>query len=534
MTTLDRRKLMAGLGALAAGVTSVRPAHAQSAGQGEQQTERRRFGFNDVASRAQRLAANPYDAGAPQLPQVFTGMDWDRWRQIRFRPERSLLRGGGSKFSLQLFHLGYLFTKPVTIHVGREGIFTPIPYSTDLFEYGSLNLPRRLPIDLGFAGFRVHYPLNDPKESDELVSFLGSSYFRWLGRDQKYGLSARGLAINTGKLDNNEEFPFFREFWVDAHDPKAEHLTIYALLDSPSVTGAYQLDLRPGRYSSVDVTVRLFTRKTIDRLGMAPLTSMFFLGENDRHMNDRNRYDEFRPELHDSDGLLMHIASGEWVWRPLKNPLVQEVQLFEAKGIKGFGLMQRDRRFESYQDIELNYEQRPSYWIEPTSDWGDGIIELVELATKDETADNIVAAFVPKAPLEEKKELTFSYRMRSLDSGLDLHRLGHTVATFSAPARALGSSESSRALTRRLIVDFASGDLDYFLSDPSLLHVETTAQSAAVLRKFVVPNPAIGGIRVMLDVQFEKDKVGIVGASLRSGNRVLTETWSYAWRFYDF
>jgi glucans biosynthesis protein len=196
--------------------------------------------------------------------------------------------------------------------------------------------------------------------------------------------------------------------------------------------------------------------------------------------------------------------------------------------------MQRDRRFESYQDIELNYEQRPSYWIEPTSDWGDGIIELVELATKDETADNIVAAFVPKAPLEEKKELTFSYRMRSLDSGLDLHRLGHTVATFSAPARALGSSESSRALTRRLIVDFASGDLDYFLSDPSLLHVETTAQSAAVLRKFVVPNPAIGGIRVMLDVQFEKDKVGIVGASLRSGNRVLTETWSYAWRFYDF
>jgi glucans biosynthesis protein len=534
MTTLDRRKLMAGLGALAAGLHAVRPARAQSGGQGERQPDRRRFGFNDVAARAQRLAANPYEANPPQLPHAFAGMDWDRWRQIRFRPERSLLRSGGNRFSLQLFHLGYLFTKPVTIHVGREGIFTPIPYSTDLFEYGSLNLPRRLPIDLGFAGFRIHYPLNDPKGSDELVSFVGSSYFRWLGRDQKYGLSARGLAINTGKLDNNEEFPFFKEFWVDAHDPKADYVTIYALLDSPSVTGAYQFDVRPGQYSSVDVNVKLFMRRTIDRLGMAPLTSMFFLGENDRHMNDRNRYDEFRPELHDSDGLLMHTGGGEWVWRPLKNPLVQEVQLFEAKGIKGFGLMQRDRRFESYQDIELNYEQRPSYWIEPTSDWGDGAIELIELATKDETADNIVAAFVPKAPLEEKKELSFSYRMRSLDAGLELHRLGHAVATFSAPARALGSAEASRALTRRLIVDFAGGDLDYFLADPGLLQLETATQRASVLRKFIAANPAIRGIRVMLDVQFEKDKVGIVDASLRSGNKVVTERWSYAWRFYDF
>jgi glucans biosynthesis protein len=196
--------------------------------------------------------------------------------------------------------------------------------------------------------------------------------------------------------------------------------------------------------------------------------------------------------------------------------------------------MQRDRRFESYQDIELNYEQRPSYWIEPISDWGGGVVELIELATKDETADNIVVAFVPKAPLEERKELSFSYRMRSLDAGLDLHRLGHALATFSAPARALGSSEASQALTRRLIVDFAGGELDYFLQDPGLLQLETSAQSAAVVRKFIASNPAIRGMRIMLDVQFEKDKVGVVSASLRSGSRVLTETWSYAWRVYDF
>jgi periplasmic glucans biosynthesis protein len=537
MITLDRRRLMTGLGALAVGIGAAGPARPQSGQQGGQdadaQPERRRFGFNDVVGRAQRLAANPFDANVPQLPQVFDGLDWDKWRQIRFRPERALVRGGGSRFSLQVFHLGYLFNRPVTVNVGREGIFAPVPYSTDLFDYGSLKLPRRLPIDLGFAGFRIHYPLNDPKENDELISFLGSSYFRWLGRDQKYGLSARGLAVNTGKLDNNEEFPFFREFWVDWHDAKSEYLTIYALLDSPSVAGAYQFEVKPSLYSSVEVTARLFARKTIDRVGIAPLTSMYFLGENDRHMNDRNKYDEFRPELHDSDGLLMHMASDEWVWRPLKNPLIQEVQHFEAKGLKGFGLMQRDRRFDSYQDVELNYEQRPSYWIEPTSDWGAGVVELIELATKDETADNIVAAFVPSAPLEAGKELSLSYRMLSLDAGLDLHSLGYAVNTFSAPARALGSAEAERALTRRMMIDFAGGDLDYFQSDPGLVQVETTAQGANVLRKFVLPNPAIKGLRVMLDVQFDKDKVGTVGAVLRSGGRALTETWTYAWRFYD-
>ncbi len=525
---------MTGLGAVAAAIGAAGPARAQGGQDADAQADRRRFGFNDVAGRAQRLAANPFDASVPQLPQVFDGMDWDKWRQIRFRPEKALLRGGGSRFSLQTFHLGYLFGRPVTVNVGREGIFVPVPYSTDLFDYGSLKLPRRLPIDLGFAGFRVHYPLNDPKENDELISFVGSSYFRWLGREQKYGLSARGLAINTGKLDNNEEFPFFREFWVDAHDAKSsDHLTIYALLDSPSVAGAYQFEVKPGLHSSVEVAARLFARRTIDRLGIAPLTSMYFRGENDRHMNDRNKYDEFRPELHDSDGLLMQMAGGEWVWRPLKNPQIQEVQRFEAKGLKGFGLMQRDRRFESYQDVDLNYEQRPSYWIEPTSDWGGGVVELIELATKDETADNIVAAFVPHAPLEAGKELSLSYRMRSLGAGLDLHSLGNVVSTFSAPARALGSAEAERALARRLIVDFAGGDLDYFLNDPGLVQVETTTQSASVLRKFVAPNQAIKGLRVMLDVQFEKDKVGIVGAVLRSAARPLTETWTYAWRFYD-
>jgi len=534
MPTLDRRIFATGLGAFAASLGKAMPALAQTGPEPELPTRRRRFGFDDVVVRARQLAAVPFDAKLPKIPAVFDRLDWDKWRQIRFRPDKSLLRGGGSRFSLQLFHLGHLFKRPVTINIIREGITSPIPYSTTLFNYGPLKLPRHLPINLGFAGFRVHYPLNEPHTNDELISFVGSSYFRWLGRGQKYGLSARGLALGTGKLDNNEEFPFFREFWIDVHDGDSDVLTIYALLDSPSLAAAYRFEVRPAQHSSVDVTARVFARKTVDALGLAPLTSMFFLGENDRHLNDRNKYDEFRPELHDSDGLLVHLANGEWLWRPLKNPLIQEVQRFEAKGLKGFGLMQRDRKFDSYQDIELNYEQRPSYWIEPINDWGDGVVELVELATKDETADNIVAAFVPKAPLQAGEDLAYSYRMTSLDAGVDLHRLAYAANTFSAPARALGSSEAEWALTRRLMIDFVGGQMDYYLKDAGLIRVDASALSAKVVRTFVVPNPALGGIRVMLDVQFEKDTIGVIRAALRSGDKLLTETWTYAWRFYNF
>lgn len=534
MPTLNRRIFAASLGAFVANIGTFRPSLAQTGRSAQSGDAAGRFGFEDVIARARRMASGPFSDKIPKLPSVFEEMDWDQWRQIRFRPEKAFLKGNGSRFSLETFHLGHLFKRPIPINIMREGITSPIPYSTDLFHYGSLKLPRRLPIGLGFAGFRIHYPLNEPKTHDELISFVGSSYFRWLGRGQKYGLSARGLAIGTGKLDNNEEFPFFREFWVDAHDGKSDFLTVLALLDSPSVSGAYKFEIYPGPHSRVDVTAHLFARNTVGGLGLAPLTSMFFLGENDRHLNDRNKYDEFRPELHDSDGLLMHMDTGEWVWRPLKNPLIQEVQRFGAKGVKGFGLMQRDRKFDHYQDIELNYEQRPSYWVEPGGDWGDGVVELVELATKDETADNIVAAFVPDAPLEAGKELKLSYKMHSLDAGLELHKLGYAINTFSAPARALGSSEAEKALTRRLMIDFVGGQMSYYLLDPSLVQVDASALSARVLRSFVVPNPALGGIRVMVDVEFEKDKVGVVRTALRSGDKVLTETWTYAWRFYNF
>lgn len=495
---------------------------------------KKQFSYNDVIQKARELAQMPYSAVVPPLPAELEALDWDAWREIRFRGEKDLLEDPEGRFKLQIFHLGHLFKRPVALNIIRDHVAVPLTYTADFFDYGRTKFSKPLPANLGYAGFRLHYPLNGVTSFDELISFLGSSYYRFLGRDQKYGLSARGLAIGSGNLDNHEEFPFFREFWLEAPNHKIEMITIYALMDTASATGAYRFDIYPQSETIISVTANLFARRAIDRLGMAPLTSMFFLGENDRHLNDRNKYDEFRSELHDSDGLLMHMSDEQWVWRPLKNPLVQQVQRFDVRNIKGFGLMQRDRQFNHYNDLELDYEKRPSYWIEPNHDWGEGVIELIELATKDETADNIVCAFVPSKALEAGQSLTYSYRIRAMGAGLGLHSLGYVSDTYSAPAFALGSNEQQAANTRRFMVDFVGGDVGYYLKNPALVKINASAQQAHVFRSFLVPNPKINGFRAMIDVRFETDQIGLVRAFLQVEQKPITETWSYSWRIYNF
>ena len=539
MTGLSRRSLLGALFAASASLTLRLPAFAQGGpvrpGADKPAPEKPpAFGFEDVLKRARELSLKEHNAAAAPLPEELARLDFDKWREIRFRADKAPLGEKGGKFRLQLFHPGHLFQRPVTINLVQDGRAEPIANVSKLFDYGSVKFSKPLPADLGVAGFRIHYPLNDLRRSDEFVSFLGASYFRWLGRDQKYGLSARGRSIGTGLLDNKEEFPFFREFWIETPVGEANSITVSALLDSPSLSGAYKFVFEPGPESPVEVEVTLFPRKSVSRIGLAPLTSMYFLGENDRHLNDRNKYDEFRPELHDSDGLLMHTNEGEWIWRPLHNPLVQEVHNFPMTNVRGYGLIQRDRQFAHYQDIELNYEERPSYWIEPEDDWGEGRIELIELATKDETFDNIIVAFVPNEPADAKKPFSFNYRMRSLTDGLRLHSLGYTLNTFTAPAYALGAGEAVGKNTRRFMIDFTGGDLAFHLGKPSAVEIVSSAGNGKIFRQFLVPNPAAGGFRVMLDVEVHPTEVTTMTCKLRTGQRLLTETWAYSWKVYNF
>jgi periplasmic glucans biosynthesis protein len=482
------------------------------------------FGYQDVVKRARDLAAAPFDGSIPPLPDGLANLDFDAWRDIRFKSEKPLLGQEGANFRLELFHLGYVYKRPVVVNVLRDGIPAPIPYAANLFDYGRTKVDGNLPINLGFAGFRLRFPLNAPHVWDEVIAFLGASYFRFLGRGQRYGLSARGLAIGAGPR-LNEEFPFFREFWIETPDAVAEQIVIYALLDGESATGAFRFDLAPGQETSVDASVSLFARKAAPAIGLAPMSSMYFVGKADRRYSD-----DFRGELHDSDGLLMHTGSGEWIWRPLSNPVGASVSDFLDTNPRGFGLLQRDRNFSDYEDLELAYELRPSYWIEPHEGWGEGKVELLELPTADETNDNIVAAWAPKDGLDAGKSLAYGYRITALSMDQSLTPGGRTVGTFRVAARALGAPESPPPGATRFLIDFSGGDLSYYMSDPSLVQTIATSSAGRVLRTSLTPNAHIRGFRAGVDIAVDPGQSSDLRVFLRAGAKALTETWTFPWR----
>ncbi len=517
MNDITRRNLLAGAAALGACRQGLGHAIAQTTA-----SQSPRFGFDDVIKRARELAGAPFEDAPARLPPQFDKLDFDTWRDIRFRPEHALLNGSGA-FRLETFHLGFLYRRPVTVNIIRDGIASPIPYSPALFDYGRIKLDKPLPINTGFAGFRLHFPLNDPHVHDEVISFLGASYFRFLGRDQKYGLSARALCVEAGT--EKESFPFFREFWVETPAASgANRATIYALLDGEAATGAFRFDLTPGQESALDVQATLFARRANVKFGLAPLTSMYLTGENDRHGNDG-----FRAELHDSDGLLVETGAGEWLWRPLRNPATPCITSFLDQNNKGFGLMQRDRTFESYQDLELAYESRPSYFVEPQGAWGAGRVELIELPTSDETNDNIVTSWTPAATPQPGKPFSYAYRITACIDSPRLSPNGKVVNTFKAPARALGSAEPMTPNARRFLVDFAGGDLADYVSDPAPGEGVATATNGQVLRTSISANAHIDGLRVMLDASAKSGQTTDLRLFLRAAGRTLTETWTFPW-----
>ena len=477
------------------------------------------FTFDALAALAERRSGEPVKPPAARIPDALKALDYDAWRDIRFRPDAALLTG---RFRMQLFHPGFLYPRPVTVLVVREGRATPVAIAQEMLDYGSNKIADPLPREMGFAGLRLHFALNDPGILDELAVFLGASYFRFLSRDQRYGLSARGIAVGSGQP--GEEFPAFTAFWVEDPPMGEERITLYALLEGEALTGAYKFTIWPGAATGVEVEARLYPRRPIERLGIAPLTSMFYVSENDRRIAD-----EFRPEVHDSDGLLLHSGTGEWIWRPLRNPIAPRITSFAGKTPRGFGLMQRDRSFTRYEDLEARYDLRPSYWVEPTGDWGEGRVELVELPGPDETGDNIVAFWTPASLLPQAKETRLAYRIRSIGDGADLHTGGRVRATFQATARASGARGPGRPDIRRFLVDFVGGDLAYFLREPDRVEAVPSLSAGKILRTSLMPNVVTEGFRVALDVQLGEGETSDIRLYLRSGQRALTETWTFPW-----
>lgn len=481
------------------------------------------FGFEDVSRQAEALARQPHRTVAPD--PALAALSYDDYRQIRFRPEAALWRGQPHGFELQFFPRGRGNTRPLTLYELVDGEAQPLVVPGSAFRNDKPGGPP--PAD-GAAGWRLHYPLNRPGQQDELAVFLGASYFRVLAPGLQYGLSARGLAIDTTG-GAPEEFPAFTTFWLERPAADARELQALALLESPRATGAYRFVIRPGQgpqgVTQVDVQARIHLRAPVRTLGLAPLTSMFLHGETQRPADD------YRPEVHDSDGLQVQLAQGEQVWRPLINPPGTFVTSYASPGFKGWGLMQRDRLFARYEDLEARYERRPSTWVEPLGDWGPGRVELLQFHAPDETHDNIGAFWVPDASPQPGQVLERRWRLHVGGEGLQTP----TLAWVTQSRHGLGYREGPLPPNRlQFHIDFQGPGLDG-LSPEQVQAVVSASGPARGLQAVAQPHAVAGGWRVTLDLERIDPRQALElrlhlaqPAAANQPGRVLSETWSFA------
>lgn len=477
------------------------------------------FSYAWLKGHARSLSEKPFVSHEGDVPSVLSDLDWDEYQQLHFKRDQSLWQKDDTAYRATFFHLGQGFITPVHINVVEDGKSTPVDYSSKMFDYGDSHVNgKSLPEDLGFAGFRMQYGTDWERD---IVAFLGASYFRAVGAEMQYGLSARGLAIDTA-MNKPEEFPVFTNFWFEKPKPNSDEVTIYALLDSDSVTGAYRFDIKAGEPLKMRVDVALYPRKEIERLGVAPLTSMYMIGENDRRTN----YD-WRPEIHDSDGLEMLTGNGEWIWRPLGNPEQLRFNAYMDNNPKGFGLMQRDRNFDHYLDDGVFYEKRPHLWIEPIGDWGKGSVQLVEIPTLDETFDNIVAYWNPAQEIVPGQELLYSYNMYWGSDAPVKSGKATVQSTYTGIGGVVGKKRDY--YSKRFAIDF-EGDIFQMLGQKAEVKPVIETSRGRVEITSARPQHHIGGYRAMFDLVPDDSVEPInIKVHLEANGQPISETWVYQW-----
>ncbi|AMS18424.1 glucan biosynthesis protein G [Pseudomonas chlororaphis] len=458
------------------------------------------FNLDDVSAKAKDLAGQKYEAPRSNLPNEFREMKFADYQKIRFLPEKAEWAKQKTPFKLSFYHQGMHFDTPVKINEITANTVEEIKYDSTRFDFGDLKFDPKATEQLGYAGFRVLYPINKADKQDEIMTMLGASYFRVVGKGHVYGLSARGLAIDTA-LPSGEEFPRFTEFWIQQPKPTDKHLVIFALLDSPRATGAYRLTLRPGSDTIVDVKAKMFLRDKVGKLGIAPLTSMFLFGAN-----QPSKVLNYRRELHDSSGLSIHAGNGEWIWRPLNNPKHLAVSNFSVENPRGFGLLQRGRDFSHYEDLDDRYDKRPSAWIEPKGDWGKGTVDLVEIPTADETNDNIVAFWSPEKQPEPGQPFDFAYRLHWTMDEASLH--SPDSSWVEQTLRSTGDVKQSNLIRQpdgsvAYLVDFEGPSLAALPEDTEVRSQVSVGDNAELVENSVRYNPETKGWRLTLRMKIK-------------------------------
>ncbi|GAA0536064.1 glucans biosynthesis protein [Rhizomicrobium palustre] len=470
------------------------------------------FSFDRLKKHAKSIAAAAYKPVTRPAPDVVRGINYDVAQKIRFRPDCALF--AGLPYPVRMFSLRETVQEPVRISLINGDSARPVLYHPRYFDWGGTGLDKSLPPTAGFSGFRV---MNGRDTERDWMAFQGASYFRTSGSEDQYGLSARGLAVNTATA-TREEFPIFTNFWL-SETPDGV-ITVYALLEGPSLAGAYRIETRKGKGQVMDIHAELFARADIDRLGIAPLTSMFWYSEA-----NHQQAADWRPEIHDSDGLALWTGSGERIYRPLANPPGVQTNSYMDVNPKGFGLIQRDRDFANYEDDGAFYNKRPSVWVEPKGQWGEGAVQLVEINTNDEIHDNIVVYWTPKTKLAAGGSMSLDYRLYWQDPEPFLPKsVAHVVATRIGRGGAPGTQGMPNA--RRFAIDFEGGPLGDMPPRYDLKPTITLSRghiAAAYSIKVVGTNRW----RAIFDAVFEGKEPVNLRCLIQANGKPLTETWMY-------
>jgi len=468
------------------------------------------FSRNSVIEQARLLSKKPF-VRPSQAPESLANLDYSEYRKINYQKDEAVWGGSPTRFSVELFAPGYLYRDLVDIDIVENGKSRPLAVSEDSFDAPDPALASMLAEIGKYAGFRLHYPLNTAGYDDEFLVFQGASYFRGVSEGQLYGLSARGLAIDVAG-PRGEEHPIFRKFWLERPSSSHESMVVHALLDSRRVTGAYRFGIYPGSPLRMEIRVTLFPREDIEHIGLAPLTSMFMHGPLD-HAD----VPDYRPAVHDSEGLAIKRSNGERIWRPLANPRELQISAFIDENPAGFGLVQRQREFGHYQDLEARYERRPSAWVEPLGDWGKGHVHLVEIPSNSEGNDNIVAYWRPAQGLRQGETFSYAYRLTWPDdvpAGPDLARV-----VRSASGQKLFSD------LQEVMIDF--GDLPSRDIQDNVLHA--AIKPGRIVESRIQPNPAVNGARVFLSLETEGSATAEIRVDLQRNGEPVAETWLYRW-----
>jgi glucans biosynthesis protein len=509
-----RRDFLKTLGTLSAATLWPAVRRFEAAPQAPEAAKTMAFSAGDVQKQARALAAEKFVPSKVDLPRPLQELGYEQYRDIRFKRERAIWTSEWALFQVELFHRGFIFKEPVAIYIVADGTAQRVAYSPDLFTFGPSVQPPPDGTVADFSGFRILAPINRGDAFDEFMVSQGASYFRAVAKGQGYGLSARGLALNIGAREG-EEFPFFRAFWIERPHPEARVIVVHALLDSISTTGAYRFTIRPGDPTVMDVEMTLYPRIELKLAGLAPLTSLFVFGPN-----DRVGIDDVRTAVHDSDGLAIWNGRGEWLWRPLTNPETLQISEFLDDNPRGFGLLQRHRDFADYQDLEARYERRPSVWIETIGYWGSGAVQLVEIPSKTDYHDNIVVFWRPSQPIAAQSEDRRAYRLHWCWTPPAIPSMATTADIKVGAGLEKG--------TRLFVLDFVGGRLAELTPDAPI-RMDITTSAGTVKQPVARPNLATGGWRVSFVLDPAGTKLCDMRGMLRLGEEPLSEIWSYRW-----